>query len=78
MQKISKNILSVKKGKKIHLLNTTNFLASKVEKTLNGLQENISVPQNFRANYKVPKKPVAKKVDPTKKVVKKEEVKEGF
>ncbi len=33
---------------------------------------------NFRANYKVPKKPVAKKVDPAKKVVKKEEVKEGF
>jgi hypothetical protein len=33
---------------------------------------------NFRANYKVPKKPVAKKTEAPKKVVKKEEVKEGF
>jgi hypothetical protein len=33
---------------------------------------------NFRANYKVPRKPVAKKVEPAKKVVKKEEEKEGF
>ena len=34
--------------------------------------------ENFRANYKVPKKPIAKKVEPAKKVVKKEEEKEGF
>jgi hypothetical protein len=33
---------------------------------------------NFRANYKVPKKVVAKKADPVKKPAKKEEEKEGF